>query len=678
MKHRILSLFALLITTALGITLAGAILPGVEVDSWAAAIAAAALVALLNTLVWPTLIRLALPLTVITLGLGALVLNGALMLLAAATTPGFEIQGLWGAVGAVLIVTVVTTLASGALSIDEDERLRRHRARRAAKRSHVEDGGVPFDIPGLLLLEIDGLAYDVLRRAIRDGNAPNLASWVAAGSHRLVRWETDWSSQTGACQAGLLHGNNDDMPAFRWWEKDRGRPIVTNNPKDAALLESRVSDGKGLLHEHGASRANILSGDATHSLLTMSTVLDVKRGKLGADYASYFSSPYNVARTILRSIAELWSERCSAIKSRRANVQPSIHRGWEYAVMRAWACVVQLDLQISAVLDDIAAARPAIYTTFLAYDEVAHHSGVERPETLATLRRLDREIGRVARAAQDAPRPYRIVVLADHGQSQGATFLQRYGLTLEQLVEQACGQARTEGELEPVSDEATSTLGAALTEGGRGKGLAAKAVRGATKNRTVDGAVAIHEEAVPAPKIGDDVPEISVMASGCLGLVTFPRLPGRVTLEQIQDRFPDLLPTLTGHEGIGFVLVRSQADGPVVLGARGRHLLATGEIEGEDPLAPFGPNAARHVARTDGFSRCPDLVLNSTYWAETDDVAAFEELVGSHGGMGGEQSYPFVLAPEGLEMPPGVVGAEQVHHVFRGWLASLGHEAFAR
>ncbi|WP_198935318.1 alkaline phosphatase family protein, partial [Brevundimonas sp. ZS04] len=133
------------------------------------------------------------------------------------------------------------------------------------------------------------------------------------------------------------------------------------------------------------------------------------------------------ARTLLLSISEISSERWSAGRSRRANIQPSIERNWEYAVMRAWACVVQRDLQISAVLDDIASGRPAIYSTFLSYDEVAHHSGVERPETLQTLRRLDHELDRIARAAAEAPRPYRVVVLSDHGQSQGATFLQRYG-----------------------------------------------------------------------------------------------------------------------------------------------------------------------------------------------------------------------------------------------------------
>ena len=137
---------------------------------------------------------------------------------------------------------------------------------------------------------------------MRDGNAPALARWLRDGTHRLARWETDWSSQTGACQAGLLHGNNDDMPAFRWWEKEHGRAIVTNHPQDAAELERRHSNGRGLLYADGASRANILSGDAPHSLLTMSTVLDRDRpGRLGQDYFAYFASPYGVARTLLRS-----------------------------------------------------------------------------------------------------------------------------------------------------------------------------------------------------------------------------------------------------------------------------------------------------------------------------------------------------------------------------------------
>jgi hypothetical protein len=101
-------------------------------------------------------------------------------------------------------------------------------------------------------------------------------------------------------------------------------------------------------------------------------------------------------------------------------------------------------------------------------------------------------------------------------------------------------------------------------------------------------------------------------------------------------------------------------------------------IEGEDPLLPFGPNAAAHVRRTDGFPHCPDLVLNSTFWGDFEEVAAFEELVGSHGGMGGTQSHPLVVHPADLPWPEEeVVGAEGVHRIFRSWLADLGQDAYA-
>src|SRR6478609_3726462 len=109
--------------------------------------------------------------------------------------------------------------------------------------------------------------------------------------------------------------------------------------------------------------------------------------------------------------------------------------------MRSYATVIQLDLQVAAVTADVLAGRPVVYTTFLAYDEVAHHSGVERPDTLAVLRRVDAAIERIAAAAAFAPRPYRLVVLSDHGQSQGATFLQRYGETLEDVVRRLMGGA---------------------------------------------------------------------------------------------------------------------------------------------------------------------------------------------------------------------------------------------
>src|SRR4051812_29900287 len=412
--------------TAVTLLVLSALLSGVEVKDFGAALTSAVLIGLLNALLWPLVIRIALPLTVLTLGLGAILLNGAMILLVAAIDPGLKISGLFAGVVVALSVTVVNTGVTSLLAIDDDPFWYRNVVRRQARRVGEATAS---DVPGLFFLEIDGLAHDVLLRAMRDGNAPNMARWVRGGTYSLHRWETDWSSQTGACQAGLLHGDNHDMPAFRWWEKDRDAAIVTNHPRDAEELERRHSDGRGLLHADGASRANILSGDATHSMLTMSTVLH-RRRPIGRDYAAYFARPYAVVRTACLAIVDIVRERAASAYQRRLDVRPRIARSRMYSVVRAWGTVVQLDLQIAAVVGDILAGRPVIYTTFLAYDEVAHHSGIERPDAIAVLRRVDRQIARVKAATRDAPRPYRLVVLSDHGQSQGDTFLDRYDKTL--------------------------------------------------------------------------------------------------------------------------------------------------------------------------------------------------------------------------------------------------------
>ena len=664
----LLRLTALLVLDAATLLLLGAVLGGFTVGGPGSALLAAALIGLVNAALWPLLIRVALPFTVATLGLGALVLNGLTLLGADAFLPGVNVGGLVAAVVVVLGLAAVTTVVGGLLALDRGDLWLRHVIRRQQRRTGVTAAG---DVPGLLLLEIDGLAHDVFRRALRDGNAPTLARWVRDGTHRLAAWETHWSSQTGACQAGLLHGNDDDMPAFRWWEKDRGRAMVTNHPRDAAELERRHSDGAGLLSGDGASRANVFSGDAPHSMLTMSTVLDRRRpGRLGQDYFAYFASPYGVALTALRCMLEVGLERWDALAQRRRDIVPRIERDWAYALVRAYATVIQLDLQVAAVTADVLAGRPVVYTTFLAYDEVAHHSGVERPDALAVLRRVDRALGRVVEALAHAPRPYEIVVLSDHGQSQGATFLQRYGETLEDLVRRHGGLAPEVRGEQAGSDEGLASLSAGLTELAARDTTAGRAARAATRKRTVDGEVRLRG----GPREAPGLPEISVMASGNLGLISFPREPGRVTLEELDERRPGLVDALRAHPGIGFVLVRSERYGALVLGPAGSHCLADGVVKGDDPLAGYGPSAADHVRRTDGFAHCPDLLVQGRYWADSDEVAAFEELVGSHGGLGGAQSRPFLLHPARLTLPPEpLIGADSVHRVLRAWLTELGH-----
>jgi Type I phosphodiesterase / nucleotide pyrophosphatase len=288
-----------------------------------------------------------------------------------------------------------------------------------------------------------------------------------------------------------------------------------------------------------------------------------------------------------------------------------------------------------------------VYATFSSYDEVAHHSGLERADTLEALRKLDEQFGRIARARRYAPRPYELVVLSDHGQTQGATFKQRNGYALADLV-----------------NESLETGGAtAVAAGDENAAMVGNALKEATGGRT-DG-----EQAAPES-------EAAVLASGNLGLVYLQDESRRLTLEEIQERHPRLLPALRMHPHIGFVLAHSSEHGAVALGARGMRRLADGHVEGEDPLAAFSPNAPRHLLRTDGFAHAPDLLVNSFFDPVLEEGCAFEELISFHGGLGGPQTRPFLLHPSQLPVPhEPIVGAASVHAVLTGWRAALQTEA---
>src|SRR5204862_7659779 len=265
----------------------------------------------------------------------------------------------------------------------------------------------------------------------------------------------------------------------------------------------------------------------------------------------------------------------AALGGGRRDVRPRGDRGGAYPFMRATMCVIVRDLIVFGVISDMMKGRPAVYATFSSYDEVAHHSGLERADTLEALRKLDQQFGRIARARPYTPRPYEVVVLSDHGQTQGATFKQRNGYTLAELVNRSLSSGKAT-ELAS-GDENNSMVGRAVQEATRG-------------GATADGS----EDAAPES-------DAAVLASGNLGLVYLMEEPRRLTLEEIEERHPKLIPALREHPNIGFVLVHSAAAGPVILSAHGAHYLEEGKVEGRDPLAPFPPNAAHHLRRTDGF-----------------------------------------------------------------------------
>jgi len=661
-----------LICGTVALLLTVAIMPGINVASiWTLVVAVIAL-ALFNALVRPVVLALFAGVSTIAVIVATLVMQVVSFLFIEWLLPDFQVRGLVAAFIGPLVFALFNALFAAILNADSGETFYGALVAQLARR---RPDTIVTDKPGLVIVQIDGLAQPILAQQIRAGRVPFISQWIRSGQMKLDKWTALLPSQTSASQAGILHGNNSFIPAFRWWEKDTQRMLVSNHPDDATEIVRRASNGEGLLSNDGASVGNLVSGDAARSYITMATIKDPSQG-LGQSRAwySFFVSPDKYLRAGVLTLGEVIKEYVQAIRAERKGIDPSMHRGMPYPIARAATNVILRSLATSLVMEEMYRGTPVIYVDYTDYDEIAHHSGPERSETLDALDGVDGTIRALVKATEDTPRPYHFVLLGDHGQSLGATFRQRYGKTLHDYISELMGGA-TDVAAATGRVEEWGALNAVVTEASHASGATGAVTRAAFRSRAEGGAIdlAPAEEEVKTSGT-DEPPELVVCASGNLALIYFPRLPGRVTLETIEKTWPGLLNKLSHHEGVGLVMGRSETAGTVAMGPDGNNYLDGGRIDGEDPVAQFGEHAVTGLKRVDGMEHCPDLVAISLLDPSTGEVAAFEELIGSHGGLGGPQTEPFILHPADWSIDKPIVGAEDVYRQIRRWLSGIGIE----
>ena len=581
--------------------------------------------------------------------------------------------------GTALLVSILlafgSTLVTGIASLNDDTAFNWFVVRPLAR----EHANVPrTSVPGILFLEIDGLALPILERAMAEGWMPNLARWKAEQNYVLTGWEPDLSSQTSASQAGILLGDNSDIPAFRWFDKPSGKLMVSSQLRTARQIEDRIGIENGLLR-HGASRWNIFSGGASDSILTYSVAGSGLRSP-SSGYIAYFLNPFTFPRVVGHFAGDVVRERWQAWRQVRKDVKPRIHRKWQYAFVRAATTTLMQEAGLFFLLSDMFRGLSSVYITLFAYDEVAHHSGIDREDAFQVLKLLDRMFGTLERARASAPRPYHLVILSDHGQSMGATFRQRTGRSLGELVTTLVDPER-QVTVDERAAEDWGRLNVAVNDA-----VAAKGDTRSTRliRRMLHSQMTEDQLDLEPPDLERDADieqsattsDVVVLASGNLGLISFPKWPGRMTYEEIVDNYPSLVPGLLSEEWIGFLMMKSSAEGTIVVGRHGISYLDQAGADGTDPLAPYDVNAAKHLMRTSGFSNAPDILVMSAYDATTGEVAAFEELVGSHGGLGGPQTRPFVFHPAELPVDGNpIVGAAHLHRVLLSWTPSESVDA---
>ena len=710
---------------------------GISMDSLFTGAIVIISLSLINSLLWPIVSRVLMPFLIVTLGVGSFILNALLLKFLTLMIPGFTASG-YALFFTPLLMAIITTAISEILAVDDNSTYYRSFTKDALKRreDHVKRK------KGMIILEIDGLAREILEEAIDSGYMPTLKSWIERGSHSITGWETDLSSQTGASQAGILHGNNTDIVAYRWVDKKNHNKVMScGSFSDVASMEKKISNHDGLLKHNGAGRCNLFSGDSKNLIYVSSDIISNFKAEYNKAWRLVFSNIDSFTRIFVLFLEDVIFEYISQIRQFVLNVRPRISRGFVYAFIRAGASVILREFNTKTLIWDLMEGElDIIYATYLGYDEIAHHSGIRDKDSFRYLKKLDKHFSRIEHASSYSKRKYEFVILSDHGQSNGATFKQRNnGVGLDGLVSALLPEdmdvfsdfdpdntnmkrayvpfsrqkdnlmdkyeeqkdnlieiyeeqkdnliekyeeqkdnivERYEQQKDNIRDKYERQKDNLVEKYEKQRDLLFErySIQRDTILTDYDNELSYVNKYEPKKrnkktKLEDS--EAIVLASGNLGLIYFTQWTARLTYESIIGLFPDLIPGLVNNPYIGFILVDTEERGPIVISDKGVYYLDSDTYTGENPLKDFGENAADHLRRTNSFSTVPDILVNSFYDKENDEVASFEELVGSHGGLGGTQTKPFIMHPSYWKINDDLIGAESIYHLLKRELENL-------
>ncbi len=643
---------------ALGVTLW--ILPGEQTEGFVSVATLAVAVLALGALVRPFLTQLTVITGAIGLLLASLLAQALILGIALSVLPSLKPFSLTDIVVAAWGAAVVAAVINWLFDASSEEAFLGQLLGQAVRTTHR----MPGKGPGMLVVQLDGVSEPLLRQAITAGAMPTVSRMLRGGSHRLRRWHTGIPATTPAGQAVLLHGDVTTVPSFRWYDKKQARIVAASRPADLAEVEARMSTGRGLLADGGASVSNLFSGDAPTRVLTMS---DARLPTSNRGTASFVNSRTGFARSAVLFVGQVITEWYQARRQRLRDVRPRVRRGGAFLFVRGLTTVVLRDLTMSIVSEQMARGVPTIFVDLVDYDEVAHHAGPSRPESIRTLEGLDRAIQFFTDLAAEVDRDYEVVVVSDHGQSQGTPFSQLHdGRTLSEVVHGLAAQEPSAPVPDAHTDEAWSQANVLLAGASRSGHLLGAAARSAQRRSA--------RRAQPRLQVTE---RLAVAAAGSLAHIYLTDEPDRVPHEQLEQRYPGLVAALARQQGIGAVITATTQGSLLVHGPdEGWCEVEDGRIvcgDGPPPLTAYGPRILADLQQLDTREHLGDIILFGSFDRSLGEATAFEDLVGSHGGPGGWQTQAVLIHPSSWsDLPAGDLAGLDVHHAMTSRLRELG------
>jgi hypothetical protein len=464
---------------------------------------------------------------------------------------------------------------------------------------------------GLVIVHVDGLGADSLEQALREGHMPFIKNLMDAEGYELHRYRCGIPSTTPFVQAGILYGDNSEIPSFRWWDREQQLLVQFGAGSTFKKVAAKYFQGCHPLTEGGAAIAACYPAGAVETF----GIAYQDRRYSGQEKGSrsawrvvlpYLANPLNLADLLshgLDSIAQ------TAFAFGRDRLSGRIAAG-TYAVTDVLEEMFVHHVTRHAVTKAMHEGLSPIYAGFYAFDETGHAFGPDDPYAMRILRHVDNTIRKIARARKDG---YELVVLSDHGQIDTIPF----------------GR---------VSDKAFGELVAGWLPGYHVQEMKGKAF---------------------GPPEGEAQGRVNLTNSGGLSHLYFVGRAQRLTYSELTAQFPGLAPNIAAIDEVALVMARDgDADvfltgGEVLRGEAVKPVLA--RFDDADILLG-------QLSRLNSFHMSGDLVVFGAF--KEGRQVNFENQAGGHGSIGGEQAHPFVLAKRewGLDTSA-VQGAHELHPV---------------
>ena len=454
---------------------------------------------------------------------------------------------------------------------------------------------------GLLIVHLDGVGFKFLERALERGGMPRLAAFMAAEDYEALPYHCGIPSTTPFCQAGILYGDNSEIPSYRWWDKESGLLVAFGHGSSFKKVAHKYFQGREPLTIDGAVIGCCYPAGARDTFALAYRERDTSGpGESGSTLKlllSFFSSPVRVAAWLGHGVQALVETAFMALRERLRGHPPER----AYVISDVLEEIFLHHVARYAVRQAMRQGFPTIYAGFYGYDETAHGFGPEADYSNRMLGHIDHTIGEFVdhrRGHPGNPSEYELVILSDHGQVESEPFNRADGRTLGEIL----------------------------------SGL------------LPDHAIQEYKGGKYGPEPGAAAGTIALTYSGGLGHLYFTRLPGRLSIADLDARFPGLPEKIAELDRIAFVMLRDGGRGTLV-GAQGR--VALGSPAAAELLSRYddpeilGPQ----LEFLNSFERSGDIVI---FGENRDGLQVnFEHQVGGHGSIGGDQCLPFIVARRG-------------------------------